>query len=263
MGGSSGADAPNGQPDTGGAGSVAGDSAAGAAAPGDASVDWDALDCVLSPEMTEGPFFVEEMLERTDLISGEEENVTAGTPLELTFGVFSVDGMACTPVPGVAVDIWHADVDGVYSDVESNFLQSMATTGKKFLRAYQTTDDSGMVKFRTIYPGWYAGRTIHIHVKIRMLGAAGSALEFTSQVYFDEDLNDVVMATAAYNTRGERTVRNDTDQVFKDTGPGGMADSNPLPTGQTALGAPMLMRCTPLAGGSGYAGSLKIGLQMS
>lgn len=262
-GGASGSLAPIGNADAGVAGSVGQASDAGAAAPSDTSVDLDALDCIVSPEMTEGPFFVEEMLERTDLISGEEANVTAGTPLELTFGVFTVDGMTCTPVSGAAVDIWHADVDGVYSDVESNFLQMMATTGRKFLRAYQTTNESGVVRFTTVYPGWYPGRTIHIHIKIRAMLPSGSMLDFTSQVYFDETVNDVVMATPAYNKRGERPVRNDSDQVYKGTGPGGFVDTNPLPAGQAAVGETMIMSCAPLASGGGYAGGLKIGLQMA
>ena len=214
--------------------------------------------------MTEGPFFVEEMLERVDLISGEDKNVTSGTPLEITLGVFSVDGMACMPLSGATVDIWHADVDGVYSDVEANFLQATATTGRKFLRAYQVTDEQGMVTFRTIYPGWYGTRTIHIHLKIRV-GAQGSsgAYEWTSQMFFDEKINDIEMERPPYNTRGQRNVRNDTDQVYKNTGAGAGPDTSPLPAGRSAPGKLLTLACEPLSTGPGYSGSLKIGMRMA
>ena len=258
-GADAGASAAAGAPASGGAGSAA--PVSGASSTG--TVDFATLDCVLTPEMTEGPFFVEEDLNRSDLIAGETAaSVTAGLPLELTLGVFRVNGAQCSAFADAMVDIWHADVEGVYSDVSPNFLQSQDTSGKNFLRAQQTTNESGVVKFKTIYPGWYSGRAIHIHFKIRIEGAGGAGYDFTSQMFFDEDINDEVMAMAAYNARGERTIRNMNDQVFNGTGPGGLPDSTP-PANGVAPGAAAMVGLTPLAGSKGYAAVLKIGVVMT
>jgi protocatechuate 3,4-dioxygenase beta subunit len=240
-----------------------GQPSAGNGAMGSDKPDFMPLDCVATPEMTEGPFFVDEKLERADLLAGEESNVTSGLPLELTLGIFTVDGDACTPLAGATVDIWHADVEGIYSDVASSFFQQTATTGRQFLRAYQVTDEGGLVKFNTIYPGWYGSRTIHIHFKIRVLGPSDNTYTFTSQMYFDEEINDAVMGMGAYNTRGERMVLNSTDQVYKDTGPGAGPDPNPLPAGQKAPGDSTLVTCVENTSGSGYNAHLKIGLMMA
>ena len=62
------------------------------------------------------------------------------------------------------------------------------TTGKKFLRGYQLTDAQGEAKFLTIYPGWYYGRTVHIHIKVRATAGAKQTFEFTSQMYFEDSL---------------------------------------------------------------------------
>ena len=90
------------------------------------------------------------------------------------------------PLAGAQVDIWHCDALGVYSDVRD---RSSDTTGKKFLRGYQVSDDAGQVRFTTIYPGWYGGRAVHVHFKIRRPGAGGRIDEFTSQLYFDDALD--------------------------------------------------------------------------
>lgn len=214
----------------------------------------------MTPEMTEGPFFVEEELNKSDLVTGESANITSGLPLQLTLALFRVNGAQCTAFAGAKVDIWHADVEGVYSDVTANFFQLQDTAGKKFLRAHQVTDESGVVKFNTIYPGWYGTRTVHIHFKIR-LNEGTSAYAFTSQMYFDEAINDKVMAMGAYNTRGQRMVRNMTDQVFNGTGPGAGADPTPPPNGM-APGMAAMVKLQPLASGSGYSGALKIGVVM-
>lgn len=262
-GGSGGADAgvsaAAGAPASGGAGGAA--PVSGVSSTG--TVDFATLDCVLTPEMTEGPFFVEEDLTRSDLLAGETaESVTSGLPLELTLGVFRVNGAQCSAFADAKVDIWHADVDGVYSDVSPNFLQSQDTAGMKFLRAQQTTNESGVVKFNTIYPGWYSGRAIHIHFKIRIEGAGGAGYDFTSQMFFDEAINDEVMALAAYNARGERTIRNMNDQVFNGTGPGGLPDNTP-PANGVAPGAAAMVSLTPRVGSKGYAALLKIGVVMT
>jgi hypothetical protein len=87
----------------------------------------------------------------------------------------------------------------------------------KFLRGVQTSDDAGRVRFTTIYPGWYSGRTVHLHFKIRTQ-AAGTAYEFTSQWYFDEAMNDRVLGGAAYARRSRRNTFNATDGIFQNGG---------------------------------------------
>jgi protocatechuate 3,4-dioxygenase beta subunit len=103
---------------------------------------------------------------------------------------------------------------GVYSDI-SNPMNGEDTTGQKWLRGYQVTDQKGDVKFLTIYPGWYPARTPHIHFKVRGHNPnVNQSFEFTSQVFFDEKVTDIVYAHAPYVTRGEREVRNSQDNVF-------------------------------------------------
>jgi protocatechuate 3,4-dioxygenase beta subunit len=114
------------------------------------------------------------------------------------------------------VDIWHCDAAGVYSDVRDRRFD---TTGQKFLRGFQTTDASGVARFTTIYPGWYSGRAVHIHFKVRTPGANGRTDEFTSQLYFDDALSDRVHATAPYaNHKGQRLL-NARDMIFREGGP--------------------------------------------
>jgi protocatechuate 3,4-dioxygenase beta subunit len=158
--------------------------------------------CVVSPAMTEGPFFVDEGSNRSDVTAGATHaGVTEGMPLLLEVAVVGARS-GCAPLAGVRVDIWHADANGDYSDVG-------AQRGQRFLRGYQVTDASGKVAFRTIYPGWYPGRAVHIHIKAR------GAREFTSQLFFDDAVNEKVMAQAPYNTRGTRFVRNARDGIFR------------------------------------------------
>src|SRR6185436_8759665 len=148
-----------------------------------------ALACVLAPAKTEGPYFVDEKLHRSDIrIDPTDGSVQAGVPLALALRVFDAD-RGCAPVEGVTVDVWHASAQGLYSDVAQN-----GTVGKKYLRGAQTTGADGSVRFTTIYPGWYQGRTVHIHFKVRSSASAASAYEFTSQLFFDDALTDIVHA---------------------------------------------------------------------
>jgi len=133
--------------------------------------------------------------------------VSAGTPLALTLSVSRVDGAACVPLPAAVVDVWQCDAAGVYSDVADPRFD---TRGKKYLRGYQATDAAGAATFRTIWPGWYPGRTVHIHFKIRH-----GRYQFTSQLYFDDTLTDVVHAQPPYAARGPRTLRNAGDGIFR------------------------------------------------
>jgi protocatechuate 3,4-dioxygenase beta subunit len=165
--------------------------------------------CVLTPEKTEGPYFVDERLDRSDIRSNSDGTGTRdGVPLELTIKVLRVDE-DCAPAAGVVVDVWHADADGAYSDIAQN-----GTEGQDFLRGLQVTDASGSVTFRTIYPGWYAGRTIHIHFKVRTFESDGNSYEFTSQLFFSDTANAAVVATDDYDDRGEQDTTNSEDSIY-------------------------------------------------
>lgn len=184
--------------------------------------------CVVRPELTEGPVFVEEDLNRSDIrLDPSNGKMSEGVPLDLTFNVTRLDNSACIPLSGVQVDIWHCDADGIYSDTTELGMQ---TVGQKFLRGYQVTDESGVAKFTTIYPGWYKGRAVHIHFKMR----TGDSYDFTSQLFFDDTLTDEVFAAAPYNTRGERSLRNDDDGIFGQSGGQMMLTVNKSDTGYAA-----------------------------
>ena len=186
--------------------------------------------CVLTPAMTEGPFFVDERLDRSDLVGDSADPaVRNGYPLELALRVVGVRE-GCQPLPGMQVDVWHTDAMGRYSDVEDQ-------RGKNFCRGYQRTDAQGSVRFRTIYPGWYPGRTIHIHVKVRgPREGSARALEFTTQIFFDEATNDAVMAMPPYDSRGPRTTRNARDGLYRNA-TSLLARTEPLPRGARGLAA--------------------------
>ena len=167
--------------------------------------------CVVRPEQTEGPYFVDTELNRSDIRSDTDGSVRPGVPLMLTFLVARVGDTSCTPLPGAMVDIWHCDADGVYSGVNDRNFGS--TVGQTFLRGYQVTGSNGMASFTTIYPGWYSGRTVHIHFKIRA-EIDGRHYEFTSQLYFDDALTDRVHAQEPYRANGDRDTRNDSDGIW-------------------------------------------------
>lgn len=169
--------------------------------------------CVVRPQQTEGPYFVDDRLNRSDIRSNPADGVVKeGTPLRLIFQVSQVSAQACTPLSGATVDVWHCDAQGVYSDVQD---RSFDTRGQQFLRGYQTTDATGMAEFVTIYPGWYPGRAVHIHFKIR---TAEGSHEFTSQLYFDDAVSDRLYTQAPYAARGERNQRNEQDRIFRNGG---------------------------------------------
>lgn len=202
--------------------------------------------CVLDPNMTEGPYWVDEKLNRSDVRSDTNglasPNPRPGVPLALQFTVVSVRGGACTPIKGAQVDIWHSDGIGLYSDVV-NMGPGGSTVGQDFLRGYQITDASGTVRFTTIYPGWYPGRTIHIHVRMRLFDAGGNTTtEATTQVFFDDSLTDTVFASnAPYDTRGPRDTLNSDDMIYQN---------------QTEL----LLDVQPAA--AGYTTSFTLGVQL-
>ena len=175
-----------------------------------------ALSCVVRPELTIGPYFVDDQLNRSDIRSDPFEGfVKEGVSLGLNIGVFSVGNKSCSPLAGARVDVWHCDAFGVYSDV---LQPGFDTRPQKFLRGYQITDAKGSVHFQTIYPGWYSGRTVHIHFMIRMKGTSGQSYEFTSQLFFLDALTDTVHAREPYVRKDPRDTRNLQDSVFKNGG---------------------------------------------
>ncbi len=176
--------------------------------------------CVVRPELTEGPYFVDNQLDRSDIRSDPATGqVSAGKLLDLTFTVSQVSNGKCLPLKGAIVDVWHCDAGGEYSGVNDQ-MQGFNTVGKKFLRGYQATSDIGVARFTTIYPGWYPGRTVHIHFKIRTPYASdpNRRYDFTSQLFFEDTLSDKVFAMAPYNTKGRRNSGNDSDGIFRQSG---------------------------------------------
>ncbi|MCK9249641.1 MAG: intradiol ring-cleavage dioxygenase [Solirubrobacteraceae bacterium] len=169
--------------------------------------------CVISPAKTEGPYFVDERLTRSDIRTDTSDgSVQPGVPLELTMVV--VDSSAdCAPIAGATVDVWHANAQGSYSDVAMN-----GTVGRTYLRGNQVTDADGRVTFTTIYPGWYQGRAIHIHFKVRLFDGTRTTYDFTSQVFFDPQVEQQVLATGAYASRGTPDTSNATDGIYGSDG---------------------------------------------
>lgn len=196
--------------------------------------------CVVRPELTEGPYFVDEMLNRSD-IRGDpsDRSVKPGLPLQITFNVSTLAAAACTPLVGALVDVWHCDHLGVYSDVTDPGFSSV---GKKFLRGYQITDGRGVAQFTTVYPGWYQGRAVHIHFKIRSAPSVRPGFEFTSQLFFDDALTDRVHAQQPYAAKGQRNVHNSRDGIYR-------------------RGGSQLMLPLTETNGGGYAGTFDVALQ--
>lgn len=171
--------------------------------------------CTLTTSETEGPFWVDEMLNRSDIRPDPSTGVLQpGVPLRLTINVSENQAGACSPVAGAYVDIWHCNALGAYSDVSGSGNPN--TVGQKWLRGYQVTDAHGNVRFLTIYPGWYMGRTVHIHFRVRKFSGATTTFNFTSQMYFDDAISNAIFAsTAPYNSHtGRNPATNGADNLY-------------------------------------------------
>ena len=179
-------------------------------------------DCVLMPELTEGPYYLDLDLVRRDIT---EDRPGAALDLEVTV----VDADSCAPIAGAAVDVWHCDAGGAYSGVQGD-------TGT-FLRGIQTTGDDGLAGFTTVYPGWYQGRAVHIHVKVHVEGD----VEHTGQLFFDDAFTASVYAAEPYAERGAPDTPNDADSIYAQS------------EGSTVVAVERA--------GDGYAGAVTLGIR--
>jgi protocatechuate 3,4-dioxygenase beta subunit len=178
-------------------------------------------DCVLMPELTEGPYYLDLDLVRRDITEGRP-----GVPFDLAVTV--VDAESCEPLEDAAVDVWHCDAEGVYSGVQGN--------SGTFLRGVQMTGADGVASFRTIFPGWYTGRAVHVHLKV----ALGTTDVHTGQLFFDEATLAAAYESDPYAGRGGPDTSNDADGIYGESG------------GTT------LVAVTP---GETYRGSVTLGVQ--
>lgn len=201
--------------------------------------------CVLTPELTEGPYYLDTNLVRQDITEGRP-----GVPLRLQVTVN--DPATCSPLANAAVDIWHCDAQGFYSGVNANSPGSDAepeeiaeAAASIFLRGIQLTDADGVAEFLTIYPGWYRGRTVHIHLMVHFGGAPegtsydGGNIAHIGQLFFDDAISDQVFLLDPYAGRpeAERTT-NDEDGIIADheDEPGFMVALAPVTEGMIADG---------------------------
>jgi protocatechuate 3,4-dioxygenase beta subunit len=161
--------------------------------------------CELSCSATLGPCYAE-TFDRKDISEG-----ALGLPVRLAFLV--VDE-TCTPVADAEIDIWHTSPNGLYSGEDASptctFDDPEAVAGHWF-RGVQTTDANGRADFDTCFPGWYSGRTIHIHITVRV----GGTEYVTSQLVFEDALVDAIIAEQPiYSDRGPRDTTNVTDGIM-------------------------------------------------
>jgi protocatechuate 3,4-dioxygenase beta subunit len=170
------------------------------AAVGPAAVAAGTVTCVLAPEQTEGPYYVSGAKIRRTISDGRP-----GVPLTLRLRV--VDASGCRPIRKAVVDVWHADALGSYSGISDQ-------AGKTFMRGLQGTDANGLALFKTVYPGWYPGRTVHIHVMVHL----GGNVVHTGQLYFPDAVTDAVYRRSPYRSRPNRQTRNTDDAIYRNGG---------------------------------------------
>lgn len=196
----------------------------------------DADVCVLVPEVTEGPYYFDPALLRADITEGRP-----GLPLTLRIQV--VD-QACAPIENARVDVWHCDANGAYSGYNG-------FEGETFMRGTQMSDADGLVTFSTIYPGWYRGRTTHIHFKVFL----NETTVLTGQIFFDDAVSEQVYATVApYTDHPNRDTFNTADGIAQQAGAASVATLEGTPEAYTAA---LIVGVDPNAvstGGMGFPG---------
>ena len=169
--------------------------------------------CTEAPTETAGPFptIVPSSYVRSNIVDGR-----TGVPITISITIKNKNA-SCAVLAGAIVDIWHCDKDGNYSEYGGSGMQSTNYTAVHFLRGRQTTDANGLVTFTSIFPGWYTGRTTHIHVHV--YNAAGTSLKIT-QIAFPEGSSSavtIVNTTASGYTKGMTGyTANASDNVFSD-----------------------------------------------
>ena len=171
-----------------------------------AAADQPAGICVLTPQAVEGPYYFDPKLVRADITDGRP-----GAAVQLILRI--VETGSCAPLANARVDVWHADAGGVYSGyTRQGDSGDVSTKGQTYLRGTQMTDGTGSVTFRTIYPGWYPGRTPHIHVKVLL----DTKSMLTGQIYFPDELSGrIYRERQPYATRPVADTTNATDGIFK------------------------------------------------
>lgn len=184
-----------------------------------------------TPQQIEGPYFVDGMPNRSDIrLDTFNGSIQGGIPLRLVLHVYNVEDEdgdrvgSCTPLNDAKVDIWLANSQGIYSGV-----QDAGTGQNNFLRGYQMTDENGAVQFTTVYPGWYEGRAIHIHVKVRNFEGSNETLEWTSQFYLNNSINEQVHTQPPYSSHGPVDMTNEEDFIYSGPSNDGLIQTN---TGQ-------------------------------
>jgi protocatechuate 3,4-dioxygenase beta subunit len=158
--------------------------------------------CVITPEVTEGPYYFDPTLERAD--------ITEGRPGVATTVKLQIVDSACKPLPGARVDIWHCDAAGQYSGYP-NQTGGVDTSGETFMRGTLFANNHGVVEFSTVYPGWYAGRTTHIHFKVFL----DETTILTGQIFFPDALSQFLYENVEpYKARGsDRETLNNNDRI--------------------------------------------------
>lgn len=194
--------------------------------------------CLLQAEVTEGPFYIDPKLLRSDITEGKP-----GLQMQMRLQVVSAD---CTPIKDARVDLWHCDAQGLYSGV-ANLGGAADTTGQTFLRGTQLTDDTGVATFQTIFPGWYPGRTTHMHYKVIL----DQATVLTGQVFFDETVNQSIYDDHDdYARDGARDMANDDDRIAIAAGTAALATVG-LTAPDGVMDAALVVGVNPEAGSSG------------
>lgn len=201
--------------------------------------------CTLTKEMTEGPYHLDGQYVRADVTEGK-----AGVPLKLALTV--VDDATCVPIGNALVEIWHADALGEYSGFVGANGHSETDDGT-FLRGAVLTDSGGVASITTIYPGWYRGRCVHVHVKVHTGVTVTSDGRFTGgrelhtgQLFFDERVTAAVAKVSPYSANRVARTTLAQDSIYDD---GGAASG--------------LLTLTALGGStsSGYTGTLTLGVE--
>lgn len=176
------------------------------------------------PSVTEGPYWTDDSASGynrstiTSDIAGT--NTQTGVALTLTLYIYDRKN-SCAAMESVQVDIWHCNASGIYSGVKNSTNGNGADyTSQSWLRGYQLSDSTGMVKFVTIIPGWYSGRTTHIHMRLRSTyDTSSDGSTNTAQLFFDQTFIDTLDTTVSpYSSSGKNTVTNAGDSIYNSEG---------------------------------------------